>query len=119
MRVHKPNERPIPTDLDEAFVILDGGPFWSASKNRSYRESMTAKLASVHDSLALNDLYLANDVEFPGLKSFKIQRDQLTERGFLFLWMYLEGYLQHLERTGRVSNPDYLSACFKRFEEQV
>ena len=115
MRIRKPNMKPIPEDLAKDYQVLDGGALWHASKNHSYRDSITDKLDSIHQFLEAKGMYTSEDVEVVRSEDFKIRRDQLTDTGFLFVWRYLHGYLESLERTERTSNSDYLDACFDHF----
>ena len=112
MRLRKPNMRPIPKALARNYLLLDGRALWRANKNREYRDSITDKLRSIHQFLKAKKMYASEEVEFDSPENFEIRRNNLTEEGFLFMWRYLAGYLEHLERTERSTNPEYLSLCF-------
>ena len=116
MRLRKPNMRPIPEALARDYQVLDGRALWRSSKNREYRNSITEKLRCIHQFLKAKSMYASEEVTFVSPENFEIRRDHLTDEGFSFLWRYLAGYLEHLERTGRLTNPEYLSACFDHFE---
>jgi len=57
MRAGTPDLQPIPDDYGITIPILEGGPLWFASKNRTYRETLRSMLKSFHDFLSTSGLY--------------------------------------------------------------
>ena len=116
MRIRQPDMGPVSDDYGRAYPIFKGAPFWFASKNRSYREACTTWVESLHDFFVSHDLYASGHSEFNGVETFVLKRDELTPKGLLFAWRYLDGYLEHLDRTGRADHPEYLEACLHHLE---
>ena len=113
MRIRKPDLQPVADDFGRTYPVFEGKIFWQASKNRSYRECWTRRLESLHQFFELHGLYSSKVAKFAGPEEFVIWRDDLSDKGLLFAWRYLDGYLQHLDRTRKIHNPKYLEACWQ------